>query len=92
MRSYEQSHMRLGMNRIDLLIIHDLDFWFHATEAKVAAYLGQLFTSGWRALEQLRKHGLIRGDRRRHQRARHDAALPRHCSGLISSSSRCAIR
>ena len=35
MRSYEQSQMRLGMNRIDLLLIHDLDFWFHATEAKV---------------------------------------------------------
>ena len=61
MRAYEQSHMRLGMNRIDLLIIHDLDFWFHATEAKVSAYLGQLFTSGWRALEELRSHKLIRG-------------------------------
>lgn len=61
MRSYEQSHMRLGMNRIDLLIIHDLDFWFHATEQKVTAYLNQLFTSGWRALDQLRKHKLIRG-------------------------------
>jgi D-threo-aldose 1-dehydrogenase len=61
MRSYEQSHLRLGMNRIDLLIIHDLDFWFHATEQKVTAYLNQLFTSGWRALEELRKHKLIRG-------------------------------
>ena len=61
MRSYEQSHMRLGMNRIDLLIIHDLDFWFHATEQKVTAYLNQLFTSGWRALEELRKHKLILG-------------------------------
>lgn len=61
MRSYEQSHMRLGMNRIDLLIIHDLDFWFHATEQKVLAYLNQLFTSGWRALEELRKHKIIRG-------------------------------
>ena len=61
MRSYEQSQMRLGMNRIDLLVIHDLDFWFHTTEAKVVAYLSQLFTSGWRALEQLRSHGLVRG-------------------------------
>ena len=61
MRSYEQSQMRLGMNRIDLLLIHDLDFWFHATEAKVSAYLTQLFTSGWRALDQLRSHGLVRG-------------------------------
>ena len=61
MRSYEQSQMRLGMNRIDLLLIHDLDFWFHATEAKVAAHLSQLFTSGWRALDELRSHGLVRG-------------------------------
>ncbi len=61
MRAYEQSHMRLGMNRIDLLVIHDLDFWFHKTEAKVAAYLSQLFSSGWRALDELRSHGLIRG-------------------------------
>ena len=61
MRSYEQSQMRLGMNRIDLLLIHDLDFWFHQTEAKVAAHLTQLFTSGWRALDQLRSHDHIRG-------------------------------
>jgi len=61
MRSFEQSHMRLGMNRIDLLIIHDLDFWFHKTEQKVVAHLSQLFTSGWRALEELRAHKLIRG-------------------------------
>ena len=61
MRSYEQSQMRLGMNRIDLLLIHDLDFWFHTTEAKVAAHLSQLFTSGWRALDELRSHGLVRG-------------------------------
>jgi D-threo-aldose 1-dehydrogenase len=61
MRSYEQSQMRLGMNRIDLLLIHDLDFWFHQTEAKVAAHLAQLFTSGWRALDELRSHGHISG-------------------------------
>ena len=61
MRSYEQSLMRLGMNRIDLLLIHDLDFLFHAIDAKVSAYLTQLFTSGWRALDELRSHGLVRG-------------------------------
>ena len=59
MRAYDQSQMRLGMNRIDLLVIHDLDFWFHQTEAKVAAHLAQFFTSGWRALDQLRSHGLV---------------------------------
>ncbi len=61
MRAYEDSQQRLGMSRIDLLLIHDLDFWFHATEQKVKAYLAQLFTSGWRALDELKRHGLIRG-------------------------------
>jgi D-threo-aldose 1-dehydrogenase len=61
MRAYEQSQMRLGLNRIDLLVIHDLDYWHFAKEAKVAAHLSQLFTSGWRALEQLRKAGIVRG-------------------------------
>lgn len=61
MRSYEDSLQRLGLPSIDLLVIHDLDFYFHGTEARVNAYLNQLFTSGWRALEELRRHGLIKG-------------------------------
>lgn len=60
MRAYEDSLQRLGMNRIDILIIHDLDFWHHQTEPKVNAYLTQLATGGFRALEELRQHGLIR--------------------------------
>ena len=60
MRAYEDSLQRLGMNRIDILIIHDLDFWHHQTEAKVEAYLAQLVTGGFRALEELKQHGLIR--------------------------------
>jgi D-threo-aldose 1-dehydrogenase len=61
MRAYEDCLQRLGMNRIDLLVIHDLDFWHHGVEAKVQAYLGQLATSGWRALDELRSAGLIKG-------------------------------
>ena len=61
MRSYEDSTHRLGLPRIDLLLIHDLDFWFHQTEARVMAYMNQLYTSGWRALEELRSSGLIKG-------------------------------
>lgn len=61
MRSYEDSQQRLGMTSIDFLIIHDLDFRHHATEAKVAAYLAQLATGGWRALASLREQGLIKG-------------------------------
>ena len=61
MRSYEDSLQRLGLQSVDLLLIHDLDFWFHNTEARVNAYLGQLFTSGWRALHELRSSGQIKG-------------------------------
>ncbi len=61
MRACEDSLQRLGMNRIDLLVIHDLDFWHHGVEAKVQAYLGQLATSGWRALDELKAAGLIKG-------------------------------
>ena len=61
MRSFEDSQQRLGLPDIDLLVIHDLDFWYHRTEAAVAAHLAQLFTSGWRALAELRDNGLIRG-------------------------------
>ena len=60
MRAYEDCLQRLGMNRIDLLVIHDLDFWHHAVEPKVQAYLGQLIGGGWRALEELRRGGRIR--------------------------------
>ncbi|MBX3012790.1 MAG: aldo/keto reductase [Caldilineaceae bacterium] len=61
MRSFEDSLQRLSLPSIDLLVIHDLDFYFHKEEARVQAYLNQLFTSGWRALDELRRHGLIKG-------------------------------
>lgn len=60
MRAYEDSLQRLGMPRIDMAVIHDLDFWYHAPERRVNAYLAQLVTSGWRALEELRNAGLLR--------------------------------
>ena len=61
MRSYEDSLQRLGLPSVDLLLIHDLDFWFHQKEARVSAYLAQLFTSGWRALDELRRSKAIKG-------------------------------
>ncbi|EWY42598.1 D-threo-aldose 1-dehydrogenase [Skermanella stibiiresistens SB22] len=61
MRSFEDSLQRLGMNRIDLAIIHDLDFRHHVHAEKVSAYMAQLATGGWRALEELRDAGVIQG-------------------------------
>lgn len=42
MRSYEDRMQRLGLTRIDLLLIHDLDHWHHASDARVGAYMSQL--------------------------------------------------
>jgi D-threo-aldose 1-dehydrogenase len=57
MRSYEDSLMRLGLARVDLLIVHDLDFGYHPGEA-FDARLGEL-DGGFRALERLRASGGI---------------------------------
>ncbi len=61
LRSYEDSLQRLGLNRVDLLLIHDLDFQYHRTEAAVERYLRQLDEGGWMALAELRTSGRIRG-------------------------------
>ncbi len=61
MRSYEDSLQRLGLHAVDLLLIHDLDYFFHTTEEQVSASMAQLYTSGWRALDELRGSGQIRG-------------------------------
>lgn len=60
MRAYEDSLQRLGMNRVDLLLIHDLDVWHHGSRAMVDIRLGELATGGWRALAELKSAGLIR--------------------------------
>jgi D-threo-aldose 1-dehydrogenase len=59
MRSYEDSLQRLGMNRIDVLIIHDLDRGNLGNEARVSAHFDVLATSGMRALQDLKSAGLI---------------------------------
>ena len=61
MRSFEDSLQRLGINRIDVLLVHDLDTWHFKTEARVGPYMNQLYTGGWRALEELRDQGVIKG-------------------------------
>ena len=61
MRSYEDSLQRLSLNSVDLLLIHDLDHLFHVNDTRINAHMIQLGTSGWRALEELRSSGQIKG-------------------------------
>ena len=60
MRSYEDSTQRLGLNRIDLLLIHDLDYLFFETEAELDERFVEL-DSGWKALAELKASGRIKG-------------------------------
>ncbi len=60
MRSWEDSLQRLSLNSIDLLLIHDLDSFFHDSEQRFSAHVNRLITSGWRALDELRSQGLIK--------------------------------
>jgi D-threo-aldose 1-dehydrogenase len=61
MRSFEDSLQRLGLPRIDLLVIHDLDFAYHRRIERVTAYLTELHNGGWRALQELKRAGRIGG-------------------------------
>ncbi len=59
MRSYEDSLLRLGMNRVDALIIHDLDPSYHGAEGVAARFDELDHDGGFRALEDLKASGEI---------------------------------
>ena len=60
LRSYEDSLTRLGMNRVDALLIHDLDVPHHGSEAGVEARFRELEAGGgFAALAELRAGGEI---------------------------------
>ncbi len=61
MRSYEDSQQRLGLNRVDLLLIHDLDLQYHKTEEGVERCMRELDEGGWKALDELKSAGEITG-------------------------------
>jgi D-threo-aldose 1-dehydrogenase len=53
MRSHEDSLQRLGLNRIDMLVLHDLDEQHHEA-SEFTRHWQTLRSSGWRALDELR--------------------------------------
>ncbi len=60
MKSYESSLKRLGLDRVDILYVHDVDGLVHggreASEARIRELMDQ---GGWRALTELRDSGEI---------------------------------
>jgi D-threo-aldose 1-dehydrogenase len=59
MRSLEQSLLRLGLERIDIVLIHDVDVWTHGPEG-VETRFREAMEGAYRALDRLRQEGVIR--------------------------------
>lgn len=59
MRSLEQSALRLGVDRIDIVLIHDVDVWTHGA-AMIEQRFGEAMNGAYRALEALRASGAVR--------------------------------
>lgn len=58
MRSYENSLQRLGLERIDILLLHDIGAF--SQKEKHGKTMRQLLRGGLRALEELRSSGAVR--------------------------------
>ena len=60
MRSHDASLERLGVDAIDILLIHDVDVWTHGSQAAADEKVRELFDGGgYRALEELKAAGRI---------------------------------
>ncbi len=59
MRSLEHSHLRLGLARIDIALIHDVDFWTIKDRAALEERFKTVTDGGFKALDELRSAGII---------------------------------
>lgn len=60
MRSHEQSLHRLGLPKVDVLLIHDADAWSHGPEEGPKRYR-EAMSGAYKALEKLRSEKVIKG-------------------------------
>ncbi len=60
MRSFEESLARLRLDRIDILLVHDVDGFTHGDREASEARIQELLRGGgWRALDALRASGAV---------------------------------
>jgi len=60
MRSFEESLARLGLDRVDILFVHDVDARSHGGREGSEARIRELMDrGGWRALDDLRRSGAV---------------------------------
>ena len=58
MRAFEDSNQRLGLERIDVAFIHDIDVFTHGPDQQ-KIYFKQAMDGAYRALENLRENGHV---------------------------------
>lgn len=59
LRSFEQSLLRLGLNHVDILLLHDVDVWTHGA-GLIESRFRQAMEGAYRALVRLRAEGVVR--------------------------------
>jgi D-threo-aldose 1-dehydrogenase len=59
MRSLEQSALRLGVDHLDIVLIHDVDVWTHGRD-RIEARFSEAMNGAYRALESLRASGAVK--------------------------------
>ncbi len=60
MRSYEDSLQRLGLDRIDILLLHDIGSFTHPDPDEERRHFRDAMSGGYRALDELRRAGQIK--------------------------------
>ncbi len=60
MRSIEDSYQRLGLSRIDIALIHDVDLFTHGDPKSVERFFSEAMNGAYVALKKLRAAGAIR--------------------------------
>lgn len=57
MRSLEHSYLRMGISRIDIAFIHDVDAFTHGSDAAAEPYFKEAMAGAYKALDELRRSG-----------------------------------
>ena len=60
MRSVEFSLERTGLDRFDILFVHDLDVFTHGSEAKRDHYIDVFMQGGYKACVEMREQGVVK--------------------------------
>jgi D-threo-aldose 1-dehydrogenase len=59
MRALEQSLLRLGMDHVEIVLIHDVDVWTHGPDA-IEGRVREVMAGSYPALQRLRDEGVVK--------------------------------